>query len=246
MSASTTEKRRAVAWVKDAPFGVEFAEILIGDDHLTAAGVAVGTAPLPYRLDYELATGRDFVTARLFVTSRGEGWRRTLDLHREENSVWSVDVDEDGAVDLPPAGGDTARLADALDCDLGLSPVTNMMPILRHGLLESGGPIEFTMAWVGVPALAVEADRQRYRHLSSTASHRVIRFEAVDGSFAADIAVDGDAVVLDYPVSHSVSPRLRVVLAAPILSAYGKDPALAFPGIAHVHTVHRVSLANSE
>jgi len=55
------------------------------------------------------------------------------------------------------------------------------------------------MAWVAVPALSVHADRQRYRHLSSAADHHVIRYEATDGSFAADITVDTDAVVIDYP-----------------------------------------------
>ena len=139
------------------------------------------------------------MTARLHVTSRGEGWRRALDLRRDDNTGWSIDAEEEGDVDLPPAGGDTARIADALDCDLGLSPLTNTMPILRHGLTNSGGPIEFTMAWVAVPALAVQPDRQRYRHVGTAAGHNVVRYEAVDGSFAADIAVDADAVVIDYP-----------------------------------------------
>ena len=199
MSGPTTEKRRAIAWVKDETFGVEFAEIAIADEHLTATGVAIGTAPLPYRLDYELETARGFVTARLRAASRGEGWRRALDLRRDEKGDWSIDADEVGFAGLPPAGGDPAGLADALDCDLGLSPLTNMMPILRHGLQTSGGPIEFTMAWVAVPALAVQADRQRYRHVGSAAAHHVIRYEAADGSFAADITVDADAVVIDYP-----------------------------------------------
>ncbi len=190
---------RAVAWVKDDPFGVEFAEIDITEENLTASGVAVGTAPLPYRLDYELETRAGFVTARLRGTTRGEGWRRELDLRHDRDGAWSIAVDEDGAVDLPPAGGDVGRLADALDCDLGLSPVTNMMPILRHGLLDGGGPIEFTMAWVTVPALTVQPDGQRYRYLQSAAGHHVVRFEATDGTFAADISVDADAVVVDYP-----------------------------------------------
>jgi hypothetical protein len=159
----------------------------------------VGTAPVPYRLDYELETGPGFVTARLRVSSRGEGWRRELDLRRYDTGAWSVVADDEGDVDLPPAGGDPAVLAGALDCDLGLSPVTNMMPILRHGLLEGGGPIELTMAWVATPALAVQADGQRYRHLSSAADHHVVHYEAIDGSFAAEITLDTDAVVLAYP-----------------------------------------------
>jgi hypothetical protein len=199
MSARIPETRRAVAWVKDDPFGVEFAEIEIWRDNLRAQGVAVGSAPLPYRLDYELETATDFVTSRLRVTSRGEGWRRDLDLRRDAADAWSIAADEEGQLDLPPPGGDTARLTGALDCDLGLSPVTNMMPILRHGLRYGGGPIELTMAWVAVPALAVQADGQRYRHLRSAADHHVVRYEATDGSFAADITVDADAVVVDYP-----------------------------------------------
>jgi uncharacterized protein len=185
--------------VKDEPFGVEFAEIVIASDQLTARGVAVATAPVPYRLDYELQTGTGFVTARLRVTSRGEGWRRGLDLRRDTSGLWSVDADEQGDVDLPPAGGDSTQLANALDCDLELSPVTNTMPILRHGLLRGGGPFELSMAWVAVPGLAVLTDAQRYRHLRSADDHHVVRYEAVDGSFAADITVDADAVVIDYP-----------------------------------------------
>ena len=75
MSADTAETRRAVAWVKDDPVGIEFAELAVAGERLTATGVAIGSAPLPYRLDYELKTEPAFVTARLRVTSRGEGWR---------------------------------------------------------------------------------------------------------------------------------------------------------------------------
>jgi uncharacterized protein len=199
MGARSTEIRRAVAWVKDDPFGVEFAEISITDENLTARGVALGMAPLPYRLDYELETRAGFVTARLRVTSRGEGWRRELDLRRDHDGVWSIAANEEGDVSLPPAGGDPTRFADALDCDLELSPVTNMMPILRHGLLSDGGPIELTMAWVAVPSLAAQPGGQRYRHVRSAADLHVVRYEAVDGNFAADVTVDADAVVLDYP-----------------------------------------------
>ena len=145
--------------MKDDPFGVEVAELAPGAERLTAAGVAVGTAPLPYRLDYELETGAAYVTARLVAVARGEGWRRELEL----------------------------------------SPVTNAMPILRHGLLDGGGPVELTTAWIAVPALSVRADAQRYRHVGSDAGRHIVRFEAVDGTFAADIVLDADALVIEYP-----------------------------------------------
>ena len=146
MSGRIGEKRRAAAWVKGDPFGVEFAEIALAARHVAAEGVAIAARPIAYRLDYVLETAPGYLTSRLWVTSRGEGWRRTLDLRRHASGVWTVSTDEEGRVDLPPAGGDPATFTEALDCDLGLSPVTNLMPILRHKLLAGGGPVELTMA----------------------------------------------------------------------------------------------------
>src|SRR5437879_6108783 len=73
---------RGVAWRKDDPFGAEFAEVTFASNRLSAIGVALGAGPLPYRLDYTLETSHDYVTKRLRVTARGDGWRRTLDLRR--------------------------------------------------------------------------------------------------------------------------------------------------------------------
>jgi uncharacterized protein len=185
---------RAVVWLKDDPFGVEFAEIALAAEHLSADGVAIGTRPIPYRLDYRLETVTGFVTSRLRVSSRGEGWRRTLDLLRNAEGLWSVTAEEDGELDLPSPGGDPLTLTGALDCDLGSSPVTNSMPVLRHDLLAGGGPVELTTAWVSVPDLSVRRDEQRY-----SSDHGVIRYEAKDGTFAADITFDTDGIVVDYP-----------------------------------------------
>jgi hypothetical protein len=190
---------RAVVWVKDDPFGLEHAVIKLGPEHLSADGVAIGGEPVPYRLDYELETGPGFVTTRLRVRSRGEGWQRGLDLRRDAGGTWTVDAGEDGDADLPPAGGDPTMLADALDCDLALSPVTNLMPILRHGLLAGGGPIELTTAWVSVPDLSVRADGQRYTFVRANHDSRVVRYEAIDGTFAAEIVLDPEGIVVDYP-----------------------------------------------
>jgi hypothetical protein len=197
--AAVGETRRAVAWVKDDPFGVEFAEIALAPQRVAAEGVAIAAGPIPYRLDYMLETAPGYLTSRLWVTSRGEGWGRTLDLRRDASGIWTATAHEEGRVDLPPAGGDPATLKGALDCDLGLSPVTNLMPILRHKLLTGGHPVELTMAWVSVPDLSVRGDGQRYASLRTAADHRVIRYEASDGTFAADITLDSDGIVIDYP-----------------------------------------------
>jgi hypothetical protein len=187
---------------------VEFAEITLEPRRLGAQGVAIGAEPIPYRLDYTLETGPGFVTSRLRVTSRGEGWYRTLDLQHDGAGTWSVDAEEKGEVELASVGGDPATFVGALFCDLALSPVTNLMPVLRHDLLAGGGPVELTAAWVSVPDLGVQADGQRYTFVRGAGDYRVVRYEATDGTFAADITLDADGIVLDYPgIARLLAPR---------------------------------------
>ena len=100
--------QRAVAWLKDEPLGVEFAEIEVSN-RLSARGVAIGTTPVPYRLDYELETGTEYVTTVLRATTRGEGWARELVLRLDERGRWSMAAHQDGELDLPPAGGTWCR-----------------------------------------------------------------------------------------------------------------------------------------
>src|SRR5262249_1236375 len=121
------------------------------------------------------------------------------DLRRTAAGVWDLLVEEDGDLGLPSGGGDPGAFAEALDCDLGLSPVTNLMPVLRHDLLAGGGPIELITAWVSVPDLNVRPDAQRYSFLRSGPDHHVLRYEAKDGTFAAEIKVDREGFVVNYP-----------------------------------------------
>jgi hypothetical protein len=53
------------------------------------------------------------------------------------------------------------------------------------------------MAWVSVPDLHVHASVQRYEHLRTTAAGAVVRFSS--GDFTADLLLDTDGFVADYP-----------------------------------------------
>ncbi len=192
-------RNRAIAWAKDDPFGVEFTEIRLEADRLSASGVCIGSHPLPYRLDYELNTDAGFLTSQLRVDCHGEGWRRRLDLHRDVHGAWSIEADAEGVLNLAPPGGDASEFAGALDCDLGLSPLTNMMPILRHEILRGGGPVDFAMVWVDVPSLSVSRHAQRYSHVASAPGRHIVRYEGLKSGFTADITLDDDGVVIDYP-----------------------------------------------
>lgn len=190
---------RALAWELTEGSGIEIAFVALKEGRMTARGTALRSAPIPYRLDYELDTAESFATRSLHVRSEGAGWDRVLHLERKADGGWSVEVTQRGDVDLPEGGGDAAAFEDALDCDLGLSPLTNSMPVLRHGLLGGGGPLEFRMAWVSVPDLAVHASHQGYEHIRSLEDGAVVRYRSLDGTFVADISFDAHGFVVDYP-----------------------------------------------
>jgi len=73
------------------------------------------------------------------------------------------------------------------------------MPVRRLGLDRAGAAGAFTMAWVGVPALTVTLDEQRYTLLGVNDGDVCARFESGDGFFTSVIRGDADGVPLDYP-----------------------------------------------
>lgn len=154
---------------------------------------------MPYRLDYILETTSGFVTAHMHVTAQGQGWKRSLELRRSPSGNWTADAAAEGLVEMTPAGGDLSALTGAFDCDLGLSPLTNSMPVLRHGLFSAGRSIEFVMAWISVPDLGVRISGQRYTFVRAGGDDYVIHYEALDSDFSADITFDQDGLVVDYP-----------------------------------------------
>jgi hypothetical protein len=177
----------SLAWQGVAPHSLELAAVEILDDSLRARGSMIVMGPEPYSLTYELDTLADFVTARLAVSAWGPGWARSLELRRHSNGTWIADP-----------GGRVTGLAAALDCDLGRCCLTNTMPVLRHGVHQRVGSVDFVMAWVSVPDLTVEVSPQRYTHLARTGGRgAVVRFQS-DG-FNAEIEFDGDGFVVDYP-----------------------------------------------
>jgi hypothetical protein len=68
-------------------------------------------------------------------------------------------------------------------------------------LFQREASIEFVMAWVSVPDLAVHRSPQRYTFLRMIDHERsLVRFESLaEDGFKADITYDAEGFVLDYP-----------------------------------------------
>jgi hypothetical protein len=150
----------------------------------------------PYRLDYELDTIEEYMTHRLVVRAEGRDWRRELWLRREADGSWSAR--RLAEPDLHEVTLDVADVTGALDCDLGECPLTNTMPVLRHGLHRQPGRHEFLMAWVRVPDLVVLPSIQTYEH-ARTAEDGGGATRYQSERFETEIAFDPDGFVTRYP-----------------------------------------------
>jgi uncharacterized protein len=189
---------RSIVWRGLDEWRAEYVEVALRSDRLLARGTQLGADPLPYRMTYALDTASGFATSRITIDAEGVHpdagrWTRRLDLLRAPDGAWTVSGDGSGDPGLSPPGGDAAALNGAVDCDLGFSPLTNSLPILRRSLEQ-----DLTMAWISVPDLTVTPAAQRYEPLEGTA----VRFLALDGQFegfTADLELDADGFVVRYP-----------------------------------------------
>ncbi|HEX2180111.1 MAG TPA: putative glycolipid-binding domain-containing protein [Actinomycetota bacterium] len=190
---------RLIVWKGVDAWRAEVCRFWFGESGIQAEGTQIGVTPLPYRMDYRLDAPDNYVTRRLQVEVAGEGWKRRLVLASDGNGAWQSDASAEGDPGLPPPGGELKHVAGALDCDLGLCPATNLMPVVRHGLHRQPGAEDFLMAWVSVPDLGVHPSRQRYEHVRLTQSGAVVRYVGEHRDFVGDLEFDRDGVVVFYP-----------------------------------------------
>jgi len=191
-------------WARRDTSGAEHALVDAGSG-LHARGTALAVDPIPYSARYELRTGPDWVTTALEVSTEGAGWSRTLRLESEDGR-WRMSTAERGDLDSSltasghagaglPGTEDPDLLYGAFDVDLTGSPLTNTLPIRRLGLLkaEPGVAHRISVAWVLLPSLEVVQADQIYTALGDG------RVRYASETFSADLVVDDDGFVVDYP-----------------------------------------------
>jgi uncharacterized protein len=193
--------RRLVAWEGTDGWRAELAEVELRPEGIRARGVQLGVDPQPYRLDYHLDALDSFRTRRLEAEIRIGDSRRELDLRRDPETGWSWLLAADGD-EVVSSAAETAQLADAADCDLALSPLTNLMPIRRERLAEPHLGLDLVCAWISVPELTVTRYPQRYEHVrrrdDGGATVRFVDRGPAQG-FVAELELDPDGLVVEYP-----------------------------------------------
>lgn len=206
---------RLYVWGVTETVGFESAWVNLEGLRLQAEGQAVGQLAVPYWLSYELRTDSRAATVLLDVRVTTAESSRHLELRRNDDG-WTCN------------GRAMPELAEARDCDLACSPVTNTMPIIRHDLHRSPGKRDFIMAFVQVPTLAVHAVRQEYMHLGFAGANARVRYSS--GDFAADLLIDPDGFVIDYPtMAHRINSERVTAYGARALGPGSTRPGSRNP-----------------
>lgn len=172
-----------VRWRPVEGEGIEHLTIAPFADGIRADSVLIGDrSGTPYGVHYRIDCDQHW-TVLSFTIQTTTGTR--LALRSDGHGHWR---DDDGRA-LPEFDG-------CIDIDLAGTPFTNTLPIRRLGLTRAAGTARLTMLYVPFDTFRPVRDGQHYTCLEDG---RLYRYEAEDRSFRADLAVDADGLVLDYP-----------------------------------------------
>ena len=165
-----------------------------GEGGFTVDGLVISVIEeRPSRTWYRIEVDEewDFLNLRIFHTPEFSDFDdgpidlggRNLELVRSPQAGWDHDLDSP-----------TTDLADCKTIDIAVTPFTNTLAI-RLLDLQIGETADIDVVFVTVPALTVAPASQRYSRLSPT----MYRYENPASGFRADLTVDSEGLVVDYP-----------------------------------------------
>lgn len=179
-------------WNKDRE-GLGLEHLLLGERRADSVVLAFDEKNGPFRLAYRLAWDESWRLRDAELVVATERAARTLSLRTDGQGHWRHGD-----------GRSIDGLDGCVDIDIWPTPFTNSFPIRRE-TMAVGERRQFRMAWVCAPDLTVQPQAQAYTRLAD----RLYLFESLDGSgFRAELAIDEDGIVLDYPnLFRRVSPE---------------------------------------
>ena len=149
--------------------------------------IAVDDDGHPFRARYVLDCDGGWAVRRARIEVLGEPVR-VMDIRADGRGHWT-----------DAATGSPLPLDGCVDIDIYPSPFTNSLPIRRLADAVVGRPVAIDVAWVLLPDLTIQAKPQEYTLLERGGAGSRWRFRATDSDFTAELAVDREGVVLDYP-----------------------------------------------
>ena len=183
---------RELRWASEEGDGLEHLAFDAREDGFAVESVVVGQRyGKPYGLHYTVRCDTQWRTRHAWLKIVGGG---ELELHGDGAGHWR---DGHGLV--------LGAIEGCIDIDIAATPFTNTLPIRRLQLAE-GERRPITVAYISTPDLQVTRVEQAYACIGL---NREYRYEGIFRNFTADMQVDADGLVIDYPTLFTRLPRAR-------------------------------------
>jgi hypothetical protein len=178
---------REVMWRAWEEPGLGHLRLAVRNGGVIADGIVLSVAEegRPFRLAYEVRCDAYWRVRYARVGVPGEQPKTELLSDGEGN--WAT---SDGRA--------VAYLEGCGYVDISETPYTNTLPIRRLGLAP-GESAEICAAFFDGTELQPWPEPQRYTCLEKASDGGLYRFVSLDGGFTADLPVDSDGLVFDYP-----------------------------------------------
>ena len=177
--------REVMWWAWDGP-GLGHLRLAVRESGVVADGVVLGVADgRSFRLAYEVRCDAHWRVRAARVGVPGEPPK--VELLSDGEGNWTG-----------PDGRDLPYLRGCEYVDISETPFTNTLPIRRLDLAP-GDSAEISVAYFDGTELQPWPEPQRYTRLQETEGVELYRFLSLDGGFTANLPVDADGLVLDYP-----------------------------------------------
>jgi uncharacterized protein len=168
-------------WQATYTHGMEHLILADTPDGFTASGLVIGVEEgQPFQIRYGIDIDQPW-GVRAFEVTDLLGTHPAIRLLRGAEGAW---IDEAGLIELSLNG--------CIDIDISVTPFTNTLPI-RRLKLAIGQTQAIDVVYIRAPQMRVERSSQRYTRLGEVQ----YRFET--GDFRADVTVDQDGLVMEYP-----------------------------------------------
>jgi hypothetical protein len=173
---------RIVTWHAVEYPSIENCEIHIDDHGLRAVSAIEGIfRNEPFTVQYVLSTDEHFATRMLLLKANYCSTVWTISLLNDK-SVWYMNEEPH------------TEFRGCAEVDIATTPFTNTLPVRRLSL-DVGEEQEIRVIYFDLFEGAIKALSQKYRRLSENTYH----YENIPNDFEADIEVDTNGLVLNYP-----------------------------------------------
>jgi len=188
---------RSYFWSSLQGPGLEQLRLQFDPGENVAHGLVMGVEDgRPFRLHYKVKWGADWRARKVALEAHTvEGVRERI-LKSDGRGHWR---DEQGEV-LPELDG-------CIDIDISVTPFTNTFPVRRLELKPNQSS-EIRVLYIAAPALSVKPVTQRYTCRERAAGRHRVTYEGFPSGFTADLELDADGLVIDYPgLFRRAAPR---------------------------------------